>query len=61
MENCTLKDVKILYPSFFYKLSPLQINQFEPEEWANEKAAFLSLENTYLSYPAAKQVSTYLT
>jgi len=56
MENSTLKDVKILYPSFFYKLSPFQINQFEPEEWANEKAAFSSLETTYLSYPAAKQV-----
>lgn len=56
MENNTLKDVMIHYPSFFFKLSPLQINQFEPEEWANEKAAISSLDNTYLSYAAAKQV-----
>lgn len=56
MENNTLKDVKILYPTFFFKLSPLQINQFEPIEWAEEKTAIASLENTYLSYAAAKQV-----
>lgn len=56
MENNTLKDVKILYPTFFFKLSPLQINQFEPAEWAEEKAAIASSENTYLSYAAAKQV-----
>lgn len=55
MENSTLKDVKILHPTFFFKLSPLQIDQFEPEEWANETVISL-LEKTHLSYPAAKQV-----
>lgn len=55
MENSTLKDVKILYPTFFFKLSPLQIDQFKPEEWANETAISL-LDKTHLSYPAAKQV-----
>lgn len=56
MENSTLKDVKILYPTFFFKLSPMQINQFESEEWASEKTAISSLDNTNLSYAAAKQV-----
>lgn len=56
MENNTLKDVKLLYPTFFFKLSPLQINQFKPEEWAAEKVSISSLENNYLSYAAAKQV-----
>lgn len=56
MENSTLKDVKLLYPTFFFKLSPLQINQYEPEEWVKEKTAISSLENSYLSYAAAKQV-----
>ncbi|XP_060861457.1 uncharacterized protein LOC132938560 [Metopolophium dirhodum] len=55
MENSTLKDVKILHPTFFFKLSPLQIDQFEPEEWANETVISL-LEKTHLSYPAAKQI-----
>ncbi|KAF0770310.1 Uncharacterized protein FWK35_00000802 [Aphis craccivora] len=55
MENSSLKDVKILYPTFFFKLSPLQIDKFKPEEWANETAIF-SLEKTHLSYPAAKQI-----
>jgi len=56
MENSTLRDVKLLYPTFFFKLSPLQMNQFEPVEWFREKAAISSWENTYLSYAAAKQV-----
>jgi len=56
MENSTLRDVKLLYPTFFFKLSPSQINQFEPIEWVKEKAAISSWENTYLSYAAAKQV-----
>ncbi|XP_025197043.1 uncharacterized protein LOC112595869 [Melanaphis sacchari] len=55
MENSTLKDIKILYPTFFFKLSPLQIDKFEPEEWANE-TDILSLEKIHLSYPAAKQI-----
>ncbi|XP_022161558.1 uncharacterized protein LOC111027479 [Myzus persicae] len=55
MENSTLKDVKILHPTFFFKLSPLQIDQFEPEEWANETTIPL-LEKTHLSYPVAKQI-----
>jgi len=59
MENSTLKDVKILHPTFFFKLSPLQIDQFEPEEWANETAISL-LEKTHLSFPAAKQVCSIL-
>lgn len=58
MENCTLKDVKILYPTFFFKLSPLQIDQFGSEEWANETAISL-LEKAHLSYPAAKQVHIF--
>jgi hypothetical protein len=58
MNNSTLKDIKILYPTFFYKLSPLQMNQFESEDWTNEKAAIFSMNNTYLSYTAAKQVNT---
>jgi len=58
MENSSLKDVKILYPTFFFKLSPLQIDKFKPEEWANETAIF-SLEKTHLSYPAAKQVHIF--
>lgn len=58
MNNNTLKDIKILYPTFFYKLSPLQMNQFESEEWTNEKAAIFSMNNTHLSYAAAKQVYT---
>lgn len=56
MENSTLKDVKLRYPTFFFKLSPLQMNQFVPEEWVEEKAAISSSENTHLSYTAAKQV-----
>lgn len=56
MNNSSLKDINILYPTFFYKLSPLQIDQFESEEWANEKAAIFSMDSTYLSYAAAKQV-----
>uniref|UniRef100_A0A2S2NSI1 Otoancorin n=1 Tax=Schizaphis graminum TaxID=13262 RepID=A0A2S2NSI1_SCHGA len=55
MENSTLKDMKILYPTFFSKLSPLQIDKFKPEEWANETAIY-SFEKTHLSYPAAKQI-----
>jgi len=58
MENSTLKDVKILHPTFFFKLSPLQIDKFEPEEWANETVISL-LEKTHLSYPAAKQVYNF--
>jgi len=58
MENSTLKDVKILYPTFFSKLSPLQIDKFKPEEWANETAN-LSFEKTHLSYSAAKQVHIF--
>lgn len=57
MENSTLKDVRLLYPKLFLKLSPLQINQFEPEEWAHEKNTISSLGDTYLSFPAAKQVN----
>lgn len=34
------------------------MNQFESEEWTNEKAAIFSMNNTYLSYAAAKQVYT---
>ncbi|VVC44291.1 Hypothetical protein CINCED_3A001515 [Cinara cedri] len=56
MENSTLKDLKLLYPTFFFKLSPLQINEFEPEEWAAEKVSISSLKNNYLSYAAAKQI-----
>ncbi|XP_016659329.2 uncharacterized protein LOC100160532 [Acyrthosiphon pisum] len=55
MENSTLKDVKILHPTFFFKLSPLQIDQFKPEEWAKETVISL-LEKTHLSYSAAKQI-----
>lgn len=57
MDNSTLKDVKVLYPTFFFKLSPMQVNQFEPEEWANEKAAISG--NTYFSYAVAKQVYAF--
>lgn len=60
MENSTLKDIKILYPQFFFKLSPMQINQFEAKEWADEKASILSMENAYLSYAVAKQVNIIL-
>lgn len=60
MENSTLKDIKILYPQFFFKLSPMQINQFEAEEWADEKSSILSLESAYLSYAVAKQVNIIL-
>lgn len=60
MGNSTLKDVKILYPKLFFKLSPLQVNQFDPEEWADEKAAISSLENIYYSYTVAKQVSIFI-
>jgi len=58
MESSALKDVKILYPTFFFKLSPLQIDQFEPEEWANE-TAIASLEKIHLSFPVAKQVHNF--
>lgn len=56
MENSTLKNVKFLYPKVFFKLSPSQMNQFEPEEWAEEKIAISLLDNKRLSYAAAKQV-----
>lgn len=54
MDSSTLKDIKVLYPNIFLKLSPLQINQFSPEEWANEKSSISG--NVYFSFAAAKQV-----